>query len=339
VACLATFLEGGRESGSRFAHNMEFKASLLIYSIFVLSVTFLLVPLMRFIGLKYSLYDQPGSDPLKIHRGNVPYLGGVAMAVALVLGTIYLTRAVLVDNLQLWAIVCCSSCALMFGLWDDMKWKSFLKTPAIKFHTQFLLVAIIAMLLWASGVCYGIFYNVSISYLFGVIYILGAMNALNMQDGMDGLAAGIAGISGAGFSVLGVIQNSATLVVLGLGIACCSFGFLRYNLPPARIFMGDSGSYFLGALIGSALILASSRAHSVSHFVVPLMIFGLPVADAGFAIIRRLSRHGSPFYGDRAHYYDKLLKNGMSHNKVLIVSYSIQTCLAAIGIWIMAAKG
>jgi len=339
VACLATFSEDGRENGNQFAHNMEFKTGLLIYSIFVFSVTFLLVPLMRFIGLKYSLCDQPGSDPLKIHRGNVPYLGGVAMLVALVLGTIHLTRTVLVDNLQLWAIVGCSSCVLMFGLWDDMKWKSFLKTPAIKFRTQFLLVAIIAMLLWASDIRYRIFYNVSISYLFGVIYILGAMNALNMQDGMDGLAAGIAGISGVGFSVLGVIQSSTLLVVLGLGIACCSFGFLRYNLPPARIFMGDNGSYFLGALIGSALILASSHVHSVSHFVGPLLIFGLPIADAGFAIIRRLSRHGSPFYGDRAHYYDKLLKSGMSRSKVLVISYSIQICLAGIGIWIMTTKG
>jgi UDP-GlcNAc:undecaprenyl-phosphate GlcNAc-1-phosphate transferase len=154
-----------------------------------------------------------------------------------------------------------------------------------------------------------------------------------MQDGIDGLAGGLVLISLIGFFLISVkIENSiGTVIILSLTGALMSF--LIYNFPPATIFMGDNGSYFLGFIL-AFLAINYTNPRNIGTFLGPIIIIGLPVFDAFFAIIRRSLKGVSLFSGDRSHFYDKLIKKGCSIKKTLLLYWVIQLILVVSGIWI-----
>ena len=162
-----------------------------------------------------------------------------------------------------------------------------------------------------------------ISLLITTIWIVGITNAYNWIDGLDGLAAGISIFSLIGFLFLGLSAENIFIVLVSSILLGSSFGFLYHNFYPAKIYMGDSGSYFLGSIISLlAILLMNDKSYEVS-LLSPLIILSIPILDMSSVIFKRIWESRSPFYPDRSHLHHKLIDLGLSHRKSVLFIYSL----------------
>jgi UDP-GlcNAc:undecaprenyl-phosphate GlcNAc-1-phosphate transferase len=167
---------------------------------------------------------------------------------------------------------------------------------------------------------------------FVVLLVAGAINAVNMQDGLDGLAGGVALISCAGLAAAGVVLSQEVAAGLAFALGGALSAFLVYNFHPASVFMGDNGSYLVGFVVAAAslnLIVAKPTLAGVGGGV---LLIGLPVFDALFAVIRRVGKGRSPFAGDRSHFYDLLAQRGFTVRQVAFINYSLQLLIVGAGL-------
>jgi UDP-GlcNAc:undecaprenyl-phosphate GlcNAc-1-phosphate transferase len=181
-----------------------------------------------------------------------------------------------------------------------------------------------------------------LGYGFIVFWIVGLVNTVNISDGMDGLAAGICMIAALilFWAANQIEQGPASVLMLAL--AGATFGFLFFNFHPAKIFMGDSGSMFLGYILGAVSISGLLKTATILGLVFPLLVLGMPVTDVIFAIIRRSWRGLSIARADRGHLHHRLLDAGLTQRQAVLILYAISFCfgLAAVfcvyGNWYMA---
>ena len=168
-----------------------------------------------------------------------------------------------------------------------------------------------------------------------IIWIVGITNAVNLIDGLDGLAVGVSSIAAVALlSILLISHNtSLTLLVLAAALAGACFGFLPYNFNPAKIFMGDTGSTFLGFILACISIQGPFKTYVA--FMVPLLVLGLPIFDTTFAILRRLAKGQGIMTPDRGHLHHRLIDKGFSHRKTVIILYGLSAMLAISGIVIL----
>ncbi len=309
---------------------MELLFSILIAFVFSL----LVIPLLKRIAFKFRLYDDPTGDILKIHQKPIPYLGGVGIFIGFGAGLVIARMFHQISGLQSLGLLVGSIVILFLGLWDDLQWKKF-GQPILKLFYQLLAGFLIVFILIRIGVDFKFSLNPIIASFIAAFYIVGAMNALNMQDGMDGLASGLTALSLIGFIILSMFSNNNFSLALSLSLLGPIIGFLIYNWHPASIFMGDNGSHFLGFLLAIlAIIFSGHPLYNFKQFISPILIIGLPIIDAAWAIIRRSSRGQSPFYGDRGHLYDRLHKKEISIRKTVLICYFIQSIIVISGILI-----
>jgi UDP-GlcNAc:undecaprenyl-phosphate/decaprenyl-phosphate GlcNAc-1-phosphate transferase len=286
------------------------------------------VPVIRSICVRFGLFDPPG--PLKIHSKPIPRLGGVAIAAAVLAGTFFAAHAA-----SLALTYFCAALALIWlaGLIDDLRelaphWRLMAQIGGAS------LLYLGGWRLWPSAS--GILALLS-EWLWFVLFV----NAFNFLDGADGLAAGVTAVIATAY----ILLPGAALGAIGYALAWSLFGasaaFLVFNFPPAKVFMGDSGSSALGfgvAFLGMDFIAAkSANAGAATALIFPLLAAGLPVADAIFAILRRLESGRSPFHGDRRHFYDLLLESGWTTRRVAITCYVLTALWAGLG-W-LATQG
>ena len=301
--------------------------------------TTLVVPLVRTFGLRLGLTDQP--DPRKQHSTPMVRLGGVGIVigfcVALALTWTLGGFGVLApDRDQLiWCTLAGSLCFFLIGLADDL----FALSPWPRLAGQIT----VAMVVWSQGVRIG---AIDLPWLSGtsaaivlpewislaatVIWLVGITNAINWLDGLDGLAAGVAGIAAVGLLSVSFSLNQAAAGLLAAALAGCCFGFLRHNFNPARIFMGDGGSYFLGFTLAAVSIVGPAKGLTTVSLLLPLLILSLPLADMSAVIMGRLSDGHSPFYPDRRHLHHRLLRAGFSHRRTVLLIYVFTQWLAAL---------
>lgn len=265
----------------------------------------------------WRLYDEVG--PLKIHVRPVPRLGGVALAVAMVTGVVAAggshreTAALGLSALAVWLI----------GVVNDLHELS----PALRIVVQ----SGAALLLWlAVGRVWWTRFSL-LDLLLVWVFVLLVVNSFNLLDGADGLAAGVAGIIAIGYLALASGENLLSVVVAASLLGACA-GFLLFNFPPAKIFMGDAGSTLLGIVI-AYLGLDFSRAHAAvsARLLVPFVFAALPLLDLVFAVVRRLRAGTSPFQGDRRHLYDLLLRRGWSPRQVAGLCYAMTAAFVLVG--------
>jgi UDP-GlcNAc:undecaprenyl-phosphate/decaprenyl-phosphate GlcNAc-1-phosphate transferase len=273
-------------------------------------------PLVIGLCSRFALFDQPG--PLKIHTRLVPRLGGLAIAIAMSAGMLAGGASVQTHALVLAAF----AVVWLTGLLDDLRTLS----PLARLAAQL----VSAFLVWRGG--FGLPLNSAALSMLGtaLIVILG-VNSLNFWDGSDGLAAGFAAIAAiAFFSALH--RSDRPAIALACSTAAGCIGFLAFNLPPAKIFMGDSGSTLLGfclAFLTCDFYRSNRMTLSVATF--PVFVCALPLLDAGLAIIRRLRNARAPVLGDRSHFYDLLLARGWSGRAVALTSFATTWILAVLG--------
>jgi UDP-GlcNAc:undecaprenyl-phosphate GlcNAc-1-phosphate transferase len=163
-----------------------------------------------------------------------------------------------------------------------------------------------------------------------VLWLVGITNAVNLADGIDGLAAGIATFAAAILFVMTVPTVYTLVPYLAAALAGASLGFLRYNFSPATIFLGDSGSLFLGFFLGGLSLWASEKSTIAFAFLIPVTALGLPIVDMIYAVLRRWNRGVPIGQPDRDHIHHKLLEKGFSHRKAVLVLYGVNFLLAGI---------
>jgi len=268
---------------------------------------------------RWQLHDLPGD--LKPHALPTPRLGGLAMGCALVAG-------ISLGGAGLFTVALLVFLALLLvwlaGLVDDLKGLS----PGIRLAMQFLAGLLVAQTQW----CLTVSDNKWLDGLLTCIFIVLFVNALNFFDGADGLAAGVAAVVSLGYVVLYSTRAPSVGAAISWSLLGTCLGFLVFNFPPAKIFMGDSGSTVLGFLI-AFLGLDFYRVHHTigTHWLLPLTFAGLPLLDLCFAVVRRIRRRASPFLGDREHLYDLLQKQGWAARPIALGSYLATAGLVVVG--------
>jgi UDP-GlcNAc:undecaprenyl-phosphate GlcNAc-1-phosphate transferase len=270
---------------------------------------------------RWLLYDLPG--PLKIHQRPIPRVGGVAMMMGLA-ASMFFTSPGFFQS-QRWPalailLVWCAS------LIDDVKSLDPLTRLAVHF--------VAGSLFWFGGLRVILTGVAAADYLLTCFFVAFVVNSINLMDGMDGLAAGTAAVASIGFAAL--FAGAGGPFSLGLAVALLGVcaAFLLFNFPPARVFMGDSGSTLLG-IVFAYLMLDWVRSQPSPLSLAPVAMFlGLPLADALLAILRRFRTRSSPFEGDRDHFYDLLLHRGWSVYRILTWSYGSTGVLVLAG-WLV----
>jgi len=315
-----------------------------------LGVALVLTPVFREVARKVGMVDKP--DSRRINTSPIPRGGGFSVFVAfhVVLGSLVLALggSVSPQFTVSWQahFFMASALLVVIGLVDD---KCGMR-PMIKLAGQIL----VATILYVSGVRIGgivVAFPPWLDYLATVFWIVGAINAFNLIDGMDGLATGLALIASVGLAgaLLFTGNSAATLPYLVFAGAC--LGFLRYNFHPASVFLGDTGSMFLGLCVATLPLMTGSRKELVASLGVPMLAMGIPIFDTMLAIWRRSVRALLPqsvinagskvrlMQPDKDHVHHRILRDTLSQRSAAITLYLISSGLVAIGLVGTLLKG
>lgn len=300
---------------------------------FVLACTISAINMPRIIRLvkKHKLLDQP--DERKKHKMPIPTMGGIGIYVGMMSSTIIMLAFHF--DLQILSVLLAISILFFSGIKDDISDLS----PKTKFGLQFLAAILVCTF---GGIrlvsLHGIlgFYELSIpmQYIFSTFLIVGITNAFNLIDGIDGLAGGIAMINALIMGFLLGEFNASNFALIAFTLAGAILGFLYFNFSPAKIFMGDTGSLFIGfllAILGMKTVTSGFESyHSLMNTNQLILVFGillLPVFDTLRLFISRILKKQSPFSADNSHVHHLLLKIGLNHKKATITLYIINVLL------------
>ena len=160
-------------------------------------------------------------------------------------------------------------------------------------------------------------------YIITVFWIIAIINAFNLIDGMDGLSSGITLFSSLTIAILAIVNGYMAVALVALALGGAVTGFLIYNFNPAKIFMGDSGSMFIGYILAVISLRSQSKTHAIVSILVPIIAMGLPILDTTLAFLRRILRHQSIFMADKQHIHHFLLSLGFNQRKTVLILYSI----------------
>ncbi len=323
--------------------NALIKDYILIF-LSALFISVILTPIVRRWCQQKRALDFP-TTPRKIHTVPVPRLGGIAIYLAffLPLFAVFLTNGEVHELFVYHADILVSlfvTSTLVFavGVYDDLRGAT---VP------QKLVVQIIAaVLIYLLGFKIEL---ISIPFVGSVplgilglpitlVWIVGVTNALNFIDGVDGLACGVGFFSVSTMFILSLYLHHPLTAFFAAALAGGLFGFALYNFNPASIFMGDSGSLFIGFIIAAISLHGSQKSSTAVVLLIPIVVLGVPIADTLLAIIRRVSNGYSPFVADKEHIHHRLLSMGLSTRQVTLLLYAVCSLLGMIALSMIAVN-
>ncbi len=282
-----------------------------------LVISMVLIPVMMRYASQLGMLDMP--DPRKIHSSPVPRVGGIGIVVGA------LASILLWSPVKGWlpSFVFGSIVLLVFGAWDDRRELG----HYVKFIGQF--IAAIAIVYWGGlWVVHLPFLSFDIPAAIGkpftAVAIVGMINAMNHSDGLDGLAGGESLLSLGCLAYLGYAAGGADLLIIAGAVIGGVFGFLRYNTHPARVFMGDSGSQFLGFSLGVLAVLLTQQVNPGLSMAIPALILGLPIIDILAVLAQRVHGRVNWFRATKNHIHHRLLALGYRHYQAVIIIYAVQ---------------
>ena len=285
--------------------------------------TLLLVPPIKHLAHAAGVVDKPNER--KVHRGIIPRMGGLAMFFGCIL-----TCLIYMDDFEQYrGIYLGMFIIVIVGLIDD----SLGLDPKLKFMGQ-IVAAMAAMVLsdvnisFMGGVLGSNFSLGWLSWPLTLFWIVGITNAINLSDGLDGLAGGISLIAFTCFGILAYQRQDYAIFMLCLVLTGSILGFLKYNSHPAEIFMGDTGSLFLGYCLGTFSIAGYFKSLTTMTLITPVLVLLVPIADTLWAIVRRIREGRSPFSADKRHFHHKLLNKGMDQTQTVTIIYAITGALS-----------
>ncbi|QHS23504.1 undecaprenyl/decaprenyl-phosphate alpha-N-acetylglucosaminyl 1-phosphate transferase [Virgibacillus sp. MSP4-1] len=287
--------------------------SILVCFLMALVIT----PLVKQAALKINAVDLPAQR--KVHDKTMPRLGGLAIYFSFLAGLMLFYP----DHPYLWTIGLGATLTLCLGVIDDVIGLS----SGLKFMAQ----TVIAILVVVNGVQidfitlpfgpridFGV-WSIPIT----VFWIVAITNAMNLIDGLDGLAAGVSSIVLITISGMAIAMGNMFVAVVGLMLLGSTLGFLVFNFYPARIFLGDTGSYFLGFMISTLSILGLFKNVTFFSIIVPIIILGVPLVDTTFAVVRRIIQGKPVSAPDKSHLHHCLIRLGYSHRKSVLMIYGL----------------
>ena len=292
-----------------------------------LLISFVATPVVKSLAQKVGAVDVP-KDGRRMHDHPIPRMGGLAIFLGFTLAVLVfadLTRQL--QGMLLGAVI-----IVVLGIFDDI----YALRASFKFVVQ-IIAALVAVLY--GGNVISVLSNPNIfssnpwwvlgplSIPVTVLWIVAITNAVNLIDGLDGLAVGVSTISSMTLLVIALTVSEPDVAVLTAALAGACIGFLPYNLNPAKIFMGDTGSTFLGFVLATVSIQGLFKSYAIISFAVPFLVLGLPIFDTCFAILRRLARGQSPMAPDRGHIHHRLIDMGFTQKQAVAVLYLISAIL------------
>lgn len=286
-------------------------------------------PLARMLGLRIHAMDQPDARR-KVHVVPTPRLGGLAIFTSTLIATLFLGNRF--NLTQLASILIGAAGVSFLGLWDDR----FTLSPWVKLLGQFLAASLLAL----TDVSISMLRVPLLNYLATILWVVGITNAMNLLDNMDGLSAGVAAIAAAYFALMCSFSRQYLVGALSVAVMAACIGFLVYNWTPATIFMGDSGSLFLGFLL--AAIGIKLRFPDNVPFVtwmIPLLVLGVPLFDTTLVIISRLRRDLNPLTTPGTdHTSHRLTYAGLTKREAVLVLYSVSFFLGMVALFVTQAS-
>jgi UDP-GlcNAc:undecaprenyl-phosphate GlcNAc-1-phosphate transferase len=300
-------------------------------------------PIVIRIAKRLNIVDPP--DIRKVHSRPVPRIGGVAIFISmigLVIPVLFLpghvgdTLRVLQPKIT--SILCAAGLVFLVGLMDDIR--------GLRVRTKFTFQVIAAMIVCSANVRIE---SIAVtnwlrlelgwfSWLVTLVWIVGITNAVNLSDGLDGLAAGISAITCGVLAILAVHNGDVVMVVVMLALLGSLTGFLLFNFDPARVFMGDSGSLFLGFTIASASVLCATKTETIVGLALPILALGIPIFDTLFSMLRRFLERRSLFAPDRSHFHHRLLALGFKQRHAVITMYVVTLAVTGLGMLMLLTR-
>jgi len=285
----------------------------------------LIPPLIQFSG-RLKLVDMPGYR--KVHAATIPCVGGIGMVLGILIPVFLWVEL----DTAVRALLAGVAVIFLFGVWDDRGDLDY----RLKFAGQ-IIAALIVVLYGDVAIKVIPFMGLDpvspwLYVPLSVFVLVAVTNAINLADGLDGLAAGVVLLSLAGVAILAFLSDGNDLLLLTSAVIGAIAGFLRFNTYPARIFMGDTGSQFLGFSSGVLMIMLTQVVNPALNPALPLLLFGLPVFDTLFVMTRRIYYGKSPFSPDKNHIHHQLLALNFDHYEAVIIIYLAQAIFVFSGI-------
>ena len=273
-------------------------------------VSYGFTPLARQIAFKIKLLDHPNSK--KAHAHPTPLLGGLSIFLAFFTAVLFTTNV----NSHIFGILAGGIILLSLGIIDDKLGMM----PKMKLSGQIL----VALIVYKSGIRVITFEDYYLSMFFTIFWIVGITNAFNLLDNLNGLSSGIAGIAALFFGIMALINSQVYIAVLAFALAGACFGFLKHNFPKASIFMGDSGSMFLGFVLACIAVLGSWKTENISlSLSLPILILGYPILDTTLVTFLRIRERRSIFIGGKDHSSHILASLGFKKRRAVLLIYTI----------------
>lgn len=295
----------------------------------------LLVPIVRRFAYMVGKVDQPSAR--KIHKDPIPRMGGIAICMGCflsLLGIEYLHPGYFSMMPDAWqGMVVGGLMIFLVGLMDDLydlRPKVKLLGQILAASTAFWLGVKVAFISNPLGGM--ILFPPWLSFLITVIWLVAITNTINLIDGLDGLAAGVSTIAGITLFVMAMERGQGLSALMAIALVGATLGFLRYNFNPAKIFMGDCGSLFLGFMLGALSIIGAMKVAATVAVFLPILILGIPIFDTTFAIVRRLLARKPIFQADKGHLHHRLLNTGMSQRRAVMLIYGFSALLGGIAL-------
>lgn len=337
-----------------------------------LAVSFFGAPWVRLLADRYQVLDLPG--PRKIHKRPIPRWGGFAIYAGLLAGvgalfifprfrtllsyvhpildkkTLKTVETLAIDG-QLTGMLIGATLAMLLGAVDDKK--------GVAAFPKLLIQIIAALVVMQYGVrIFGISFPLvgefigltrGASIVLTTLWLVGFMNTVNLLDGLDGLATGVVALAAGTFLVVSVIQADTQVVfirkqlllavLISAALMGSALGFLYHNFYPAKIFMGDSGSQFLGFMLGAITVIGTLKTTAAIAFFIPVMVVALPVLDVALSIVRRLLKKRPVMQPDKEHLHHRLLALGWSQRETVLLVYLLTGALGVLAILWTVFKG
>ncbi len=308
-----------------------------------LLLAILVTPLVVWVASRIGAVDRPGVRA--VHTRPIPRIGGVAIflaAVTLIISVVFLNnnigQAFRAVRLQLVTLLASAAFIFVTGLVDDLR-----GLPArCKFLAEFLASAVLCL----AGVRIS---TIALTdqwvlplggwgCVLTLLWIIGITNAVNLSDGLDGLAAGVCAIACGVIALFAVHSGDVIMAVIMLALLGSLCGFLVFNFNPARIFMGDCGSLFLGFTIAASSVMCVTKSAALVGLALPALALGIPIFDTLFSMLRRFLERRSLFAPDRSHFHHRLLDLGLHQRQVVIMIYLATLLATGLGLFMMVSE-
>jgi len=316
--------------------SSEFAITVFLTIAVAFVISFAMTPIVKTFAQKVGAMDVPG-EARRVHDHPIPRMGGLAIFLGFILSVLLFAHVDrTIQGILLGSVIIVATGAVddivSLNAWVKLVLQIIAASVAVFYGVR--IEVLVNPIVWSSA-DYWVLGKLSIPLT--VFWIVAITNSVNLIDGLDGLAVGVSTISSLTMFVIALIVAVDNVAVILAALVGACIGFMPYNLNPAKIFMGDTGSLLLGYILATMSVLGLFKFYAVVSFVVPLLAIAVPLFDTAFAFLRRILHGQSPMHPDRGHFHHRLIDMGLSQKQAVAVLYSISAILGLAAVVIVTS--